>query len=69
MHLKIAPRVYMFDNFPANERMCLSFQFLSFTDYAPDTSFVNLKALRETTPLPEPLLMCVKGTYIYDSSM
>lgn len=67
MHLKRAPRLYRFDNFPAKECMFLPSQLLSFTHYPPDTSFVKLKALRESAPLSKPLLMCVKGNY--DSSM
>lgn len=67
MHLKRAPRLYKFDNFPAKECMFLPSQFLSFTHYPPDTSFVKLKALRESTHLSKPLLLCVKGNY--DSSM
>lgn len=47
--------------------MFLPSQFLSFTHYPPDTSFVKLKALRESARLSKPLLMCVKGNY--DSSM
>lgn len=67
MHLKRAPRLYRFDNFPAQECMFLPSQLLSFTHYPPDTSFVKLKALRESTRLSKSLLMCVKGNY--DSSM
>lgn len=67
MHLKRAPRLYRFDNFPAKECVFLPSQLLSFTHYPPDTSFVKLKALRESARLFKPLLMCVKGNY--DSSM